>query len=308
MRFTKADKYHLRRNFMDIKFGPSGCGDEFYAQGHSGITEVPSWLYNYGLDAYEYSFGHGYQMSTETAKKAGVLFKQYNLALSLHAPFYINFANPDPVMYEKTKGYIKTGVKFLKAFGGDHLVFHPASCGKLQRQEALALTQSRFDQFFNALEQSENLDGLWLCPETMGKTMQIGTYKEVVDLCQCNKHLVPTFDFGHINSLEQGSLKVPQDYKKVFDYCIEKLGFERTNNCHIHFSKIQYGPKGEIKHLNFDDNFYGPNFEPLAQVLLEYNLTPRIICESMSMMPHDALQMKKIYLQMKENIENKPKH
>ena len=279
-----------------VLFGPSGCGNEFYEQGHKSILEVPEWVKNYGLDAYEYSFGHGYNMSSELANKAGQLFKDHDIKLSLHAPFYINFANPDEVMYQKTQGYIYTGIKFLRAFGADRLIFHPASCGKLKREEALELTNKRFDETFNKMDEEGILDGLLLCPETMGKTMQIGTYSEVVDLCKVNEHLVPTFDFGHINSLEQGSLKTKDDYKRILDYCIEKLGFDRTNNCHIHFSKIQYGAKGEIKHLNYDDSIYGPEFDPLAEVLVEYNLSPRVICESMDKMPHDALIMKKIYL------------
>ena len=279
-----------------VLFGPSGCGNEFYEQGHKSILEVPEWVKNYGLDAYEYSFGHGYNMSSELANKAGQLFKEHDIKLSLHAPFYINFANPDEVMYQKTQGYIYTGIKFLRAFGADRLIFHPASCGKLKREEALELTYKRFDETFNKMDEEGILDGLLLCPETMGKTMQIGTYSEVVDLCKVNEHLVPTFDFGHINSLEQGSLKTKDDYKRILDYCIEKLGFDRTNNCHIHFSKIQYGAKGEIKHLNYDDSIYGPEFDPLAEVLVEYNLSPRVICESMDKMPHDALIMKKIYL------------
>lgn len=287
---------------MGIRFGPSGCGEEFYNQGYSNIFDVPKWIKNYGLDAYEYSFGHGYQMSLETAKKAGEIFRENDIALSIHAPFYINFANPDEEMYEKTKNYIRTGIKFLNAFGADRLIFHPASCGKLSREEALKLTTQRFKTFFDELEEDNLTNGLILCPETMGKTMQIGSYKEVVDLCLHNKHLVPTFDFGHINSLMQGELKSIDDYKKIFDYALEKLGYEKINNCHIHFSKIQYGAKGEIKHLNFDDNIYGPDFEPLGKVLLEYNLQPRIICESMSMMPHDALIMKKTYYNLK-NIE-----
>ena len=278
-----------------VLFGPSGCGDEFYEDGHKGILEVPKWIKDYGLDAYEYSFGHGYQMSSEIAKKAGELFKEYDIKVSLHAPFYINFANPDDVMYQKSQGYIYTSIKFLRAFGADKLVFHPASCGKLARKEALTLTQKRFDETFNKMDEEGLLEGLYLCPETMGKTMQIGTYKEVTDLCKVNSRLVPTFDFGHINSLEQGSLKTKDDYKRILDYCIETLGFERTNNCHIHFSKIQYGLKGEIKHLNYDDTLYGPEFDPLAEVLIEYNLSPRVICESMDKMPHDALIMKKIY-------------
>ncbi len=278
-----------------VLFGPSGCGDEFYNEGHKSILEVPKWLSERGLDAYEYSFGHGYQMSSDLARQAGELFENYNIKVSLHAPFYINFANPSEEMYSKTKGYILTGIKFLRAFGADKLVFHPASCGKMSRDEALALTHKRFDEFFNQIESENLLDGLLMCPETMGKTMQIGTYKEVIDLCCVNSHLVPTFDFGHINSIEQGGLKTKDDFKRIIDYCIEKLGFDRTNQSHIHFSKIEYGAKGELRHLNYDDQIYGPNFEPLAELLIDYNLSPRVICESMSQMPHDALIMKNIY-------------
>ena len=281
-----------------VLFGPSGCGDEFYEQGHKSIIEVPKWIKDYGLDAYEYSFGHGYQMSTEKAKEAGKLFNELGIKLSIHAPFYINFANPSDEMYKKTQGYIYTGVKFLRAFGADKMVFHPASCGSLKREDALKLTRDRFIETFSKMEEEKLLDGLYLCPETMGKTMQIGTWGEVIDLCTTNSHLVPTFDFGHINSLEQGSLKTKDDYKRILDYCIEKLGFDRTNNCHIHFSKIEYGPKGEIRHLNYDDMIYGPEFDELAKLLVDYKLSPRVICESMSKMPHDALLMKKIYMNL----------
>ena len=203
-----------------VLFGPSGCGDEFYAQGHKGILEVPEWIKGYGLDAYEYSFGHGYQMSSDLAKEAGIKFAEKGIKVSLHAPFYINFANPSQEMYEKTQGYIITGIKFMRAFGADKLVFHSASCGKMSREEALNLTKYRFSETFDKLEENGTLEGLFLCPETMGKTLQIGTYKEVVDLCKLNRHLIPTFDFGHINSLEQGSLKTKEDYKRIFDYSI----------------------------------------------------------------------------------------
>lgn len=284
-----------------VLFGPSGCGEEFFNEGFKGILEVPQWIKNRGLDAYEYSFGHGYQMSSELAKQAGKKFKEFDIKISLHAPFYINFANPNEEMFEKTKGYIQTGIKFLRAFQADRLVFHPASCGTMKREEALKLTASRFESFFGDLETKGDLEGLWMCPETMGKTMQIGTYKEVVDLCGLNKHLVPTFDFGHINSLEQGALKTKDDFKRIIDYSINKLGLEKTNNCHIHFSKIQFGVKGEIRHLNFDDEVFGPNFDNLAEVLVEYKLSPRVICESMSMMPYDALIMKKIYHKILDN-------
>lgn len=283
---------------MGAIFGPSGGGEEFVASGKKTILDMPEWIKNYGLDAYEYSFGHGYQMTTEKAKQAGDKFAEQGIKVSLHAPFYINFANPSDEMYQKSQGYIYTGIKFLKAFGADRLIFHPASCGKMSRDDAVLLTYKRFDETFNKMDDEGVLEGIYICPETMGKTLQIGTWKEVIDLCRVNKHLIPTFDFGHINSLMQGNLKSEDDYKKIFDYGIETLGFDRISNCHIHFSKIQFGEKGEIRHLNYDDTVYGPEFDPLAKVLIEYKLSPRVICESMSQMPRDALIMKKIYNKM----------
>ena len=66
-------------------------------------------------------------------------------------------------------------------------------------------------------------------------------------------------------------------------------------NIHIHFSKIQYGGKGEIKHLTFEDNVYGPNFQPLAEVLKSLKLEPYVICESDGTQDIDAKTMKDLY-------------
>lgn len=279
-----------------VRFGPSGGGTEFVEAGLSSIMQVPDFVKAKGLNAFEYSFGHGYQMKTELAERVGKLFKEKNIMLSLHAPYYINFANPAEEMYQKSVGYIKTGLRFMRAFGYcDHFVFHSGSCGSLKREEAIKLITQRFHETFDAFEEDNTLDGLFICPETMGKPMQIGTHEEVIDLCTINPHLVPTFDFGHINALTQGSLKSKEDYLRILELCIEKLGFERTKNCHIHFSKIEYGAKGEIRHLDFDDTVYGPDFEPMLEAIHDLKLEPRIISESRDQQPRDALIMKKYF-------------
>ena len=112
---------------------------------------------------------------------------------------------------------------------------------------------------------------------------------------------MPTFDFGHINALTQGSLKTSEDYQKIFDYCFEKLGEYRTKNAHIHFSKIEYGAKGEIRHLTFDDQIYGPKFDALCEVLVKNDMSCHIICESNGTMAEDSLIMKNCYQKMKRN-------
>ena len=67
-------------------------------------------------------------------------------------------------------------------------------------------------------------------------------------------------------------------------------------NFHVHFSKIMYGSKGEIKHLTFADETYGPEFAPLAVALKELALKPYIVSESDGTQAEDAKEMKKIYL------------
>ncbi len=292
-----------------VLFGPAGNSESFYAQGNQETLQTPKWLkeqgkglFEGGLDIFEYSFGQGYRMNTPTAEKLGQEFAKYNIELSIHAPYFINFANPDAVMYEKSLGYIKTGIKFMKSFGSKRFTFHAGSCGKETRENAIKLMTERFKEFMPEVEQELD-EGMYLNPETMGKQMQIGTWKEIIDLCTISKKLMPTFDFGHINALTQGALKTKEDYQRIFDYCFEKLGEERTKNAHIHFSKIQYGEKGEIRHLTFDDFIYGPDFEPLCDCLIDNKMSCHVICESNGTMAEDSVTMKAMFLNKLNKFE-----
>jgi deoxyribonuclease-4 len=56
-----------------------------------------------------------------------------------------------------------------------------------------------------------------------------------------------------------------------------------------------YTEMGEKKHLTFEDDIYGPEFEPLAKAIVSLGVSPTIICESAGTQSDDALIMKKIY-------------
>ena len=77
---------------------------------------------------------------------------------------------------------------------------------------------------------------------------------------------------------------------------IAELGYDRMKRFHAHFSKIMYGAKGEVKHLTFADEVYGPDFEPLALALKQLNLEPYIVSESDGTQAEDAQYMKKVYV------------
>ncbi len=281
-----------------IKFGPSGNSLAFALAGYSKTEQTAPYLKNMGLDCFEYSFGRGVNISDEKAKELGKIFRENGIEISVHAPYYINLANPDEESAEKSYMYIINSAKKLKKFGGERVVFHPASQGRMKREEAVELTKKRIEILRDKIYE-EGLEDVIFCPETMGKSAQIGTIEEITYFCETDKIFVPAVDFGHINARELGSLKTMEDYKARLEYMIDKLGFEKMEKFHIHFSKIEYGAKGEIKHLTFEDETYGPNFEPLAEALKELKLKPYVICESAGTQDIDALYMKKVYFGQK---------
>ena len=72
----------------------------------------------------------------------------------------------------------------------------------------------------------------------------------------------------------------------------------KFNAMHVHFSKIQYGAKGEIRHLTFSDDTYGPDFRPLMELFREKGMSPVVICESDGTQAEDAAEMKRYYMSL----------
>ena len=277
-----------------ILFGPSGNSEGFFAAGLKSSEQSAVWVKNMGLDAFEYSFGRGVLMSEEKALSIGKAFAENNVKISVHAPYYINFSNPDPEMIDKSIGYVIKSAEMVALMGGNRIIIHPATQGKDTRENAFLRALDNFKKLTDVIY-ATNMNNLLYCPETMGKYAQLGTVEEITQICKIDKIYIPTVDFGHVNSREGGSLKTKDDFKNRLQFMIDELGYDRMKHFHIHFSKIQYGAKGEIRHLNFDDEVYGPEFEPLADALIDLKLEPVIICESAGMQDVDALYMKNYY-------------
>ena len=280
-----------------IKFGPSGNSDSFFAEGYEHTEDAPAYLKERDLDCFEYSFGRGVRMTEAKAKSIGAAFQKAGIEISVHAPYFINFANPDDEMAAKSYGYVLDSAKVCKQMGGKRIVFHPAAQGKAARFEAVDKTLERL-KILREYIYLNGLDDMIFCPETRGKLAQIGTVEEVTAFCEIDPVFTPCVDFGHINAREQGSLKTAQDYKDRLEYMISRLGFERMKHFHVHFSKIMYSAKGEVKHLTFEDDVYGPEFEPLAVALRDLKLEPYIVSESAGTQAEDAAEMKRIYLSL----------
>ncbi len=285
---------------MGAKFGPAGNSESFVAMGYKKTIQVPEYIVRMGLDAYEYQCGRGVRISEEAAREFGQKAREYSVALSLHSPYYISLSSIEKEKRDGSIEYILQSARAADAMGAQRVVVHSGSCSKISREEALELAKDTLKRAYQALDE-QNLGHIHLCPETMGKVNQLGTLEEVLELCLIDERLIPCIDFGHLNARTFGKLNSFKAVKEVFDKMEDKLGASRMRQFHSHFSKIEYTLKGGEKcHLTFADTIYGPQFEPVAEMIVRKNASPTIICESAGTQAEDALTMKQIYCRQKE--------
>ena len=281
-----------------IKFGVAGNSKSFYDEGYTQTLEAGKWCKDRGIDVFEYSFGRGITLNEKTAVAIGNRFKEEGVELTVHAPYYINLANPDPEMIQKSYGYILSSLKKVKDFGGNRVVVHPATQGKMVREDAVKLMLENAKGLVDVLDREGYLDGYKVCFETMGKMAQLGTPDEIIAVCNLDDRFYPCVDFGHINAREQGVLKNAINYNTLIQKMEDFLPKHKVFDMHVHFSKIEYGAKGEIRHLTFADDKYGPDFEPLMQIFHDKGMSPYVISESDGTQAEDTITMKKYFFSL----------
>ncbi len=278
---------------MSAILGPAGNCEEFYETGHKSSLEAPEWVSQKGLGAYEYQCGKGVKISLEAAKKLGERAKNAEVALSVHAPYYISFSSTESEKRDKSIDYILKTLEAAKAMGARRIVVHSGTAGSITRREAMELAKDTLSRSLDAAKNA-GFGDIFICPETMGKVKQLGSVDEVAELCLLDERLIPTIDFGHVNSMTLGGLKTMADYERVFDVLNNKLGKWRGANFHAHYSRIEYTNAGEKKHHRFDEIEFEPEFDPIAEIIAKRNLSPIIICESRGTQTRDAVEMQRI--------------
>ena len=278
---------------MSAIFGPAGNAENFP---HKSSAQAPGWLRQLGLDCYEYQCGKGVHVGEDTARKVGQAAREAGIALSLHAPYFINLANPDPAALDKTIGYITGACLVADQMGAKRVVIHSGALMKRTRREALNTALASLEQVVRACDEA-GFGHLTLCPETMGKINQLGDLDEVLELCRVDARLIPCVDFGHLYARTLGELDGGAAMEGILDKLERALGEERASRFHSHFSHIEFTLNGGEKcHRTFaDDGGYGPAWEPLAAAVARRGWSPTFIGESAGTQAEDALTMKRVY-------------
>ena len=278
---------------MSAIFGPAGNAENFP---YKSSADAPKWLKEIGLDCYEYQCGKGVHVGEATARKVGLAAIEHGISLSLHAPYFINLANPDPDSLKKTCGYITAACQAADRMGAQRVVIHSGALMKRTRREALDIALVSLKEIVRVCD-GEGYGHITLCPETMGKINQLGDLDEVLELCGVDERLLPCVDFGHLYARSIGADQGAEVFERMLDKMKAALGEERASRFHSHFSRIEFTPNGGEKcHRTFADHGgYGPDPEPLMAEIARRGWSPTIICESAGTQAEDALAMKKMY-------------
>lgn len=261
------------------RFGPAGTPWAF-KELKQPITELPSFLRQEGLDALEYQavrWGRVPQIKQENAEKLGLNARQNDVWLSMHGSYFISLQSEKAVVEASKKRLLACAMasEWMKA---KVLVFHPGFYMGHSHQEIL---KRSINVVSNIVAKMKSLGiTVKLGLETMGKRSQFGSLEEVLAVCEQVDQTVPVIDWSHIHARSQGGLVTKADFAKVINQIEERLGTEMIENLHCHFSHMEFSAKGEVRHHTLGEKRYGPDFQILAQLIVELGLKPVIICES----------------------------
>lgn len=280
---------------MSAIFGPAGSSEAF-SKTYKSSTDMPKYLSEMGLDAFEYQCGQGVRVSDALGAALKAKAEEFSVTLSLHAPYFISLSSVEPEKRDKSIDYILQSAAAAKKMGAQRIVIHSGSCAKISREEALELAKDTLIRSRKAAIEA-GFEDIIFCPETMGKFNQLGNLDEVLELCRLDDSFLPCIDFGHLNARTLGQVNSHVAFESILNDIENKLGTDRLKRFHSHFSKIEYTQNGgEKRHLTFEDELYGPRFEPLMELIAKKNLSPTFICESAGTQDIDALAMKTHYL------------
>ncbi len=283
---------------MSAIFGPAGRAESFTSLGYKKSEQIPQYLSEFGLTAFEYQCGLGVRVSEKQATPLKEKAKEHGISISLHAPYYISMSGLEEEKRLGSLRYFKESGQAIKLLGGNRIIFHSGSCGKQSREDALSLAVDTMHRVIEMMD-SEGLSDIIMCPETMGKINQLGDLNEVLTLCKLDKRIYPCIDFGHLNARTLGGIKTKDDYRRIIEEIAQALPDDRAKNFHVHFSKIEYTKGGEKQHLTFTDDIFGPDYQPLIELFSEYKLSPVVICESDGTQTEDAATMQKYYKELR---------
>ncbi|HAJ05319.1 MAG TPA: hypothetical protein DCL76_02040 [Chloroflexi bacterium] len=249
-----------------------------------------------GLTTLELGWVHSVRVKESTCERINVTAKENNITLSVHAPYFINL-NAKKEEWPKSRKRLMDAAHYGHLAGATDIIFHPGSYFGAPPKEVLPLVIERLNGCIEELRHASNL--VTLRPETMGKSAMLGSLEDTLALSKNIPGVSPCIDIAHLHARNgDGTINTYKEFEDIIKSIGNVLGEKELTNLHIHISGIEYGPKGERKHLTFEEGDL--NYIDFLQVLSDYHCSGRLLCES-PIMEDDALLIKKVWQQIQNS-------
>ncbi len=243
------------------------------------------------LSALELAWVQSVRVSDETCAAIKAAGEEYNIALSVHAPYYINLNAETEEMWQAGRERLLAAARAGSKAGATDIIFHPGSYMKKLPTEAFAIATVRLREVA-ATVQKEKL-GVTLRPETMGKSASLGTLEDAVLWSKEFENVLPCVDFAHLHARAgDGTFNTYAEFTEALNTVKAGLGERGIKHMHIHFSGIAYTAKGEKNHLNLADADI--NYKDLFKALADAGAAGRVLSETPNM-EEDAVLMQSTY-------------
>jgi deoxyribonuclease-4 len=241
----------------------------------------------------EMEFTHGVQMKEPAALAVSPVGQKQDVVLTAHGPYFINLNAKEAVKRTASRERILQTARIAKLCGAWSVVFHAAFMMGTPEKDVQATVKREMKVIMDTLENEKN--DIYVRPETMGKPAQWGTLDQILELNREWPKVMPVVDFAHIHAYHNGKFNTYKEFCTILDKVEKALGKTGLKEMHIHISGIEYGPKGEKRHLFLKDSDL--NYKDLLRALKDYEVCGCIINESPNL-EVDAALMKKHYKEL----------
>jgi deoxyribonuclease-4 len=243
-----------------------------------------------GLDAFEIGWVRSVRVSEATCERIRETGKEHDVALSVHAPYYINL-NADEKEWPKSRQRLMDAAHYGFLAGATEIIFHPGSYFGQPPESVLGVAIPRLEGCVDELRADG--DEVTLRPETMGKGAMLGSLQDTLAMAQIDG-VEPCLDFSHLHARPgDGSINSQAEWETILQEYSEALGPEALKRLHCHLSGIEYGPKGERNHLMLADS--DMDLQALISALVKHECGGRIVCESPGLQDEDAHVIRKAW-------------
>jgi deoxyribonuclease-4 len=227
-----------------------------------------------GLNCLELAWVRSVRISPASCEAIRAEALRHDVALSVHAPYFINL-NADSSEWPKSRKRLMDAAVYGHLAGATDIVLHPGSYFGRPPEEVLRIAVPRLKDCVRELRDLGN--PVILRPEVMGKQALLGSLDDVLALSTGVDGVLPGVDFAHLHA-RTGALNSLDEWRTVLDAIRKELGADSLHRMHIHVSGIEYTEKGERKHLPFRDADL--DYKALLSALYAAGCSGRILCES----------------------------